>query len=83
MDDTSPQVMEKMREMIRRKTPEERLKMGCSMHALSRGLALRFILEGSPGLPPADLKRELFLKFYENDFDPAKRRKIIAHLESV
>ena len=32
MDDTTPEMAEKMRELIRAKSPIERLKMGSSMH---------------------------------------------------
>ncbi len=80
MNDTSPEMAEKMRELIRMKTPEERLKMGCSMYDSSKRLVIHSILESHPGLSPTGLRRELFLKFYGSDFDPAKRQKILAHL---
>ena len=80
MNDTTPKIAEKMREMIRGKTPEERLKMGCSMYDFSKHLIIRSILENRPNLSPADLRRELFLRFYGNDFDSEKREKILEHL---
>ena len=83
MDDTPPEIQEKVRELIRAKTPEERLKMGCSMYDFSKSLIIRSILEKSPGLSPAALKRELFLRFYGNDFDPERRQKIMIYLGST
>lgn len=80
MNDTSPQMAEKMRELIRGKTPEERLKMGCSMYDFSKRLVIHAILENRSHLSPANLRQELFLKFYGNDFDAVKRQKILAYL---
>lgn len=81
MDDTSPKMAEKMREMIRKKTPSERLEMGCSMYETSKYLITRAILEANPEISKGDLKRELFLKFYGDDFDPETCEKIIKHLQ--
>ena len=77
MKDTSPQMEEKMREMIRRKSPEERFKMGCSMYDFSKELVIHAIRESNPGISPAALKRELFLRFYGNDFTPVALAKIL------
>lgn len=80
MNDTSPQVAERMRELIRAKTSEERLKMGCSMYDFSKQLVIHSLLEREPRLSPSALRRELFLRFYRNDFDPQERQKILKHL---
>ena len=81
MNDTNPKIMEKMREMIRAKTPGERLAMGCSMHDFCKRLVAGAILRENPKLSPAALRRELFLRFYGNDFDDVRKEKIIQHLE--
>lgn len=83
MEDTSPEIAEKVREMIRMKTPEERFKMGCSMYETSRYLVIRSILENNPHISPVGLQKELFLKFYGNDFDLAEQEKILAHFERI
>lgn len=80
MNDTSPAIDEKMRELIRKKTPEERLRMGCSMYDFSKSLVTHSILESSPNLTPVEIRRELFLRFYGNDFDSAKRQRILEYL---
>ena len=80
MKDTSPAIEKKMIEMINQKTPIERLKMGCSMYDLSKRLVTGAILEKDPSITPKALKRELFLRFYGNDFDPVRCAKILKHI---
>ena len=69
MDDTPPEITQKMQEMFQRKSPEERLKMGWSMYETSKYLILRGIKEKDPHISKADLRKELFLTFYGDDFD--------------
>lgn len=83
MDDTSFEMAEKMREMFRLKTPEERFKMGWSMYETSKYLVTRSILQNNPNISKADLQKELFLSFYRNDFDLAEQKKILAHIEKI
>lgn len=80
MDDTSPEMAEKMREMIRKKTPLERLEMGCSMYATSKQLIIRSILEENPDISEKGLRQQFFLKFYGNDFNEEEREKILQYL---
>ena len=81
MHDTSPKIEEIIREMIQKKTPFERLEMGCSMHDFSKRMVINAILRQRPNLSAASLRRELFLRFYGNDFDSAKREKILNDLK--
>ena len=80
MEDTSPEMAAKMRELFLRKTLLERLEMGCSMYDTSRYLITQAILRENPGISPALLRREIFLRFYGEDFEPEEREKIIAYL---
>ena len=81
MHDTSLAMDEKMRELIRAKTPLERLEMGCSMYETSRYLVQRSILESNPSISEKDLRKELFLKFYAGDFSPEECERIAKHLQ--
>ena len=45
MNDTSPEVLKKMREMMMSKTGEEKLLMGFSMFSFARQIAKASILE--------------------------------------
>jgi hypothetical protein len=82
MDDTTPEIAAKVREMIRAKSPTERLQMGWSMYLTSKYLVTQGILAQKPDLSPTELKKELFLRFYGNDFDEKTCTKILAHLEA-
>lgn len=80
MNDTSPQMAQKMEGMFQQKTPAERLLMGLSMFDLAKQLVRSSILQEKPNASPADLRKELFLRFYGNDFAPVRQQKIIEHL---
>lgn len=81
MRDTPPEITNKMCEMIRMKSPIERLRMGDSMYETSRYLIIRAIMQKNPHISDADLRKEIFLKFYGNDFDLNQQKKIIEHLK--
>ena len=83
MDDTTPEIAERIREMFRRKSPVERLRMGCSMYDTSRYLVKRAILAENPHISEVELRKELFLKFYRQDFTHKEQEKILLHLEKV
>jgi hypothetical protein len=83
MRDTTPEMEEKMRELIRNKSSVERARMGASMYSTSRQLVLAAILRENPEISPIAIKQELFLKFYGNDFAPAERNAILEHLARV
>lgn len=80
MKDTPLAIERKFRRMLMDRPGEERLKMGCSMHATARALAKASILRRHPGSHPAELKRLLFLHFYGGDFAPEKRKRIASTL---
>jgi hypothetical protein len=52
MNDTTPDIAKKMREMIQMKTPSERIKMGFSMYETSKYLVARAIQENKAIYPP-------------------------------
>jgi hypothetical protein len=81
MDDTSLEIADKVREMFCKKTPAERFKIGCSMYETSKYLVIRSILENHPNISKAGLQKELFLKFYGDDFNLSEREKILSHIE--
>ena len=81
MNDTSPQMAAKMEEMFGKRTPCERLGMGCSMFDLAKQLVRSSIMQKSPGLSSAELRKDLFLRIYGNDFDGIRREEIIKYLE--
>lgn len=71
MNDTAPEIAAKMREMFQKKTPAQRLMMGCSMYDFSKQLVVSSILRQKPDISLPDLRKELFLRFYGNVLKPA------------
>ena len=80
MNDTHPEIAEKIKSMMSAKTPEERLLMGCSMHEMAKKIVTSSILEEYPLATPAELRQKIFLRFYASDFSPAQKKKILERL---
>jgi hypothetical protein len=80
MDDTHPEIARRVREMMHKKTPEERLLMSSSMHETSKILVIQAIKRNNPGISPSALRQELFLKFYGDDVSPKQKQKILKYL---
>jgi hypothetical protein len=80
MNDTPPEIEEKVREIFRKKTPEERIRMGCEMYDASRYLVQQALLRENPNISEVELKQQLFLRFYGNEFSKEKLDGILAHL---
>jgi hypothetical protein len=76
MKDTSEKVERIYNEMIMRKTPEERVKMCFSMLSTARRIVLSTIKDKK------NWRKELFLRFYGDEFTPKQKEKIIYALEN-
>lgn len=81
MKDTPPAVEARYRELLMQRSCVERLKMGCSMLATARALAVASVRERDPAVSPASLRQALFLRLYGVDFDANDRQRILAHLD--
>ena len=82
MHDTRPDIAAKYREMIMRKSGEERLLMGCSMYETTRKIVHSAIGHQYPGISKTEMNREIFLRFYGMEFNPADREKTLSALTS-
>lgn len=80
MRDTPPEVDTKYRALLLERSGEERLKMAGSMYATARALVVASVLEKDPLASPSALRREVFLRFYGDDFDAKTRERILARL---
>ena len=56
MTDTPPEVMQRYRAMLLARSPEERLKMGCSMGATARALVRASVMAQDPHASPAAVR---------------------------
>lgn len=83
MRDTPPEVERTFRAMLLERSGEERLKMGCSMHATAQALVRASVLEKDPQASPATLRRALFLRFYGRDLDAETCKKALLALDGI
>lgn len=81
MNDTPPAIERRYRSLLLARSGEERLKMGCSMHAAAQALVRASVLAQNPGASTAAIRRALFLRFYGQDFGPVERNKILEEIE--
>ena len=72
-----------MQNLVQAKSFEQRLIMGCSMFDCSKQLVINAILREAPNLAPSQLRAEVFLKFYGNEFDSEHSGKIVRHLNGI
>lgn len=75
MTDTKPNIEKIIVDMVRQKTGEERLKMGCSMFDMAKEIVMASI-------KPADISKKevrqiLFLRFYQDSFSKNTIGKIL------
>lgn len=80
MNDTPPAVEHRYRALFLECTGEERLRMGCSMHATARALVIAGIRQRRPDATPTEIRRALFLAFYGRGFAPAEHEKVFRAL---
>lgn len=76
MIDTDSKLELKAKALMREKSPEDRLIMGCSMFSFSKVIVLSSIIQKNRNILHCDLKRKLFLRFYGNDMDKNTKEKI-------
>lgn len=80
MKDTPPQLEQRYQTMLLQRSGEARLLMGDSMYAAARALVRASILAATPRISPAQLRQQIFLRFYGREFDAPTRDKILAAL---
>jgi hypothetical protein len=76
MNDTRPEVAAQLRDLIKAKSNEQRLLMGCSMYDTAKQIAQSAIYNRRPGITPKEMRKEIFLKFYGLEFSQADKEKI-------
>ena len=82
MNDTHPEVAAQFQSLMRLKSNEERLLMGCSMYDAAKQIVEGAILNQNPGITPQRMKKEIFLRFYGMEFRKAEKEKIFQKISS-
>ena len=79
MLDTNPDIVVRYRNMMMSKSGEERLRMSCSMFDTAKQIVRSSILAGHPGITHAEMKREIFLRFYGGEFSRDYTERLFRH----
>jgi hypothetical protein len=80
MNDTSPEIQKKLNEIYKNKSGEEKLLIALKMFETARSI----VLSSLPGnLSEDEIRRELFLRFYGNEFDDLSKEKILESFRKV
>lgn len=77
MKDTSEEFETRFRNIIMRRSPEERLLMGFSMFDTAKQLVKSSIMEQDPKILPKEMKKKIFLRFYGMEFSGVDKKKIL------
>ncbi|MDI7259577.1 MAG: hypothetical protein QME90_06625 [Thermodesulfobacteriota bacterium] len=83
MRDTSPEIEKQFISMMMKRSGQERLKMGFSMFNLARKQALASIRRNKPTASEEEIRKELFFRFYGNEFSPEDQKKILRQIRSL
>lgn len=79
MNDTHPEVTQRIKQAMRKRSNAERLRMGCSMYNTAKTLVVSSIKANHPNFTPERLKFEIFLRFYGGEFNSTQHEKIKKH----
>lgn len=82
MNDTHPDVAIRFRDLMMSKTGQQRLLMGCSMYDTAKQIVRSAVRNRQSGITEAEIKREIFLRFYGPEFSQADREKYLSVLAS-
>ena len=80
MKDTSEEFEVIFRNMIMKRSPEERLLMGSSMFDTAKQIVRSSIMEQYPKILPKEMKEKIFLRFYGMEFSESEKKKILSAL---
>ena len=83
MIDTDPGAEKKYNEMMRSKSAQERALMGFSMFNMAKQVIISSIFDKCPNADETTIRRELFLRFYGDDFDEVQKHLIVKYLSQI
>jgi len=82
MNDTHPEVAAQFRHLMKAKSNEQRLLMGCSMYDTAKQIVQSAIYCRHPGITPEEMKKEIFLRFYGLEFSQDDKEKMLSMFAS-
>ena len=79
MNDTTPEMAARYRAMIEARPPGgARFRIASDMFDITRAMVIAGIRAARPDITDAELRQELFLRYYGDEFSPEQREKILA-----
>jgi hypothetical protein len=81
--DTSPEIERKFIDMMMKRSGQERLKMGFSMFNMARRQVVAFIKMNKPNADRKEIRKDIFIRFYGQDFPPETQEKIFRQIERI
>lgn len=76
MTDTHKSIQLRFERMMADRVPMERLRMGSSMFDTAKTIVRDSIVAQHPGISSQELKKEIFLRFYGQEFNKVQIKKI-------
>jgi uncharacterized protein YneF (UPF0154 family) len=83
MNDTTPDIEQKLAQILAERTPTERLRMASSMFDTARKLMRAGLLHENPSLTEAQIRARMFVRMYGDCFSKEEIRKIMEHLPDM
>ena len=83
MSDTLPPIEQRYKEMLLARTPSERMRMVSRMYDSARKLVISSVQNGKQQLTASQLRGQLFLRMYGNDFTVAERERIVHKIPNM
>lgn len=80
MNDTHPDIAVRFQNLMMLKSGEQRLLMGCSMCDTAKEIVRSSIYNKYPKISAGQMKKEIFIRFYGQDFSSADVEKILSAL---
>ena len=80
MKDTSPEIEVLFYQMMMKKSGQERMMMGFSMFDMARMQVEAGIRANKPDATIQEIKREIFLRFYGQEFSLEEQEKILKRI---
>ena len=74
MNDTAPEIQDKIDDIYKNKTGEEKLLIALSMFETAREIVISSLPKN---LSEQELRKALFSRFYGNDFNVIEKEKIL------
>jgi hypothetical protein len=82
MSDTNSDIADRFQKLMMLKSGEQRLLMGCSMYDAAKQIVRSSIYNKYPQITAEQMKKEIFLRFYGQDFTRDNIEKVFSRLAS-